>query len=230
MQDHEDHDSGRGFEQLVARRGGEDREHQADCAHRHDRQQAIAPLREAPQDVVGDEAGHDGEDDELDNRPHHRAGVDLDVGAGEQRHRQWRQERREHRGNRRQRDRQGDVAAGQIRDDVRGHTPGGGTDEDDAGGHRTREAERHGEQGCERRHDHELQARADQRGFRHLRDTCEITQAERRAHPEHDDLDQQGHQARRGAPGPLPERLRPDHGRRNEREDPEREGERGEAT
>ena len=181
------------------------------------RQELDVLLYDIAEQRVDEDAADNRHDDDLDDRHHHSREGDVNPGTREPPSQERRDDRCEDCRRHRHRDGQRNIAARQIRHDVRRCAARAGADEDDACGELWRQAKALGEQPRKARHDRELGQGADEDILRALEDQAEIAQAQRRAHAKHDDAEQQRNVRRR----PL-ERPRLEQSDRSDENDEDR--------
>lgn len=155
--------------------------------HRHDRIYLLHLTRE---EIVDADTYEQRQEHHLHDGHHHGHEIDIDPGTGdepyEERRDKWRKDGIHHRHGYRQ----SDVGFGDVGNDIRSRAAGAAADKDDA----DRDFRRKGEEmdQCEgsRRHDDELQHRADRYILRLFEYIPEITGGEAHTHAEHDDTEQ----------------------------------------
>ena len=144
----------------------------------------------AGEEMMSRQTEQDRYQDHFRNGNHHGYEGNMDPGAcqepGQGRRHDRRQERRRHG----HRDRQGDVAFGQIRDDIRCRPARAGPDEDDANGQFRRQGKEAYQGPGHEGHDEELSDDADEDFPRPLEDGLEILYSQGHAHAEHDNPQQ----------------------------------------
>ena len=168
-------------------RGHDGEDHVADAENRDPRHSRQDPLDGSPEQKAHEQAADDGDEHHRDDAPGHGAGIDGHVLTGEPPGEQRGHDRGEQGRYRGHRDAEGDVAPGEVGDDIGGGAARRAPDENDPRGECRGEPEALDEQPGQRRHDGELGDDADQDRQRPPRHEGEVRGRQGQTHAEHDD-------------------------------------------
>ena len=155
--------------------------------HRHDRIHLFHLTRE---EIVDTDTDEERQEHHLHDGHHHGHEVDIDPRSSDEPYEERRDERRKdgiHHGHG---DRECDIRFRDVGNDIRCRAAGAAADEDDADGDFRRKGEEMNQCEGSRRHNDELQHRADRYCFRLFEYISEITGGEAHAHAEHNDAEE----------------------------------------
>lgn len=189
--EHDDKDDGETSSQELRGIGGDDDGHDEGYSHGGEGGQVVGdPTGEQGPPPLHHQADDNGHDDHPQDAEHHAGDVDIDALAGQQPREQGREQGRQQGGDARHAYGQGQVATGQVGDDVGGGATRAAAHEHHAQGQRLVEREEARQQPGQQGHDGELGQAAGDDVTRPAEHDAEVAGVEGEPHAKHDHAQQ----------------------------------------